>query len=1029
MEAVRLVIASPSDLRPERELLAETIIPDLNKTVARAKGIVLEDYRWETDTTPGFHPQGWQGKIDQQLRITDAHFLVVMFWKRFGSPIQGGSEAGTEHELRIAFEAWLQSKTFPRILVYFKEEPFYAASVEEAEQFARVRRFRDQFREGGPYELGSYATFSDKLDFERKIRLHLTQEVLPWAEPRKGKDFDDALYRRMACVTEQWRPAGPAPPGRPIHVTLEEMYQEIRLSRTSTDEGVPFTPEEIASQPGTRFVLEGPAGCGKTTWLRRTFERLLRDAPDRFPIFLELRALAAHTHLAVESLIHRAFEDRGYPTDGLADALTSIDAPAPVLLVDGWDELDADGDRFRENLFAYLEKHTQASAIVTTRPTADSKPSTYQHFTRRFFQPLNKEEQKQFARRFWEKYFGTESDWERGYQGFVDAWSRSEEIQDLGGNPMQLSMMLVISRHESLPDRRHRLYDVCVNHLLSRRDKAGPGEWRPDDEFERRRAVAALASGLQSHRNKDSKESGIVCLPSEVEALLPPVILRRGEFVRWLANRTGLLRDRSDGKLQFAHLSYQDHAAARHFLFDQTPPAEIALRTDKGWWWESLRLWAGLAHDEQPKTLAEGLPGLHSSLRGCIFADGAGSAAAFEEWLAAYIRECEEGLPINWEYCAATWKSSRQEARRSAVSLAVDAATSEETGWFAWLRLNEWKQAAFDASPPLSKSLTPILLAQNEPRNQAAFALGRVWSFANPLWPADHGDARLLNAWPCRRRVIGAFLQLMAAIGFSDDELRCAASSALRNSLVQDDWERDTARAVAAALTSTRRWAWGPEAARNMGRDWARYLARYLPRGWTSSLVEALSRGVGGHLGLYLPKLWNTHWARNWTRYLAQNKLTTLAGELASDWGLVDSPAPRVDQLAVALFCGSNVATVRTVLAEQAKYRRGAVALIGVACQQSLAGTPGPLPIDNEIQEPLWPALARHLSRQSTEEDRQLLNHLACHPKERNRAFGWGLKYTVGGTIRHLDGREVPFDKLVPGLSYLDEMELEIDFD
>jgi hypothetical protein len=180
METVRIVIGSPSDLQPERRLLAEIIIPDLNKAVARMKGLVLEDYRWETDTTPGFHPQGWQGKIDQQLRITDAHFLVVMFWKCFGSAIQGDVEAGTEHELRIAFEAWLQSRTFPRIFVYFKEQPFYPASVEEAEQFVRVRRFRDQFRKGGPYELGSYDTFLDTNDFERKIRHHLTLQVIQW---------------------------------------------------------------------------------------------------------------------------------------------------------------------------------------------------------------------------------------------------------------------------------------------------------------------------------------------------------------------------------------------------------------------------------------------------------------------------------------------------------------------------------------------------------------------------------------------------------------------------------------------------------------------------------------------------------------------------------------------------------------------------------------------------------------------------------------------------------------------------------
>jgi hypothetical protein len=998
-----VLLIAPDDTSTEAAFVEE-VARDI-RALASKHGWRVDVHRWPHDSSPGALEQSWQGSLAR------AKVVVGVFWAQdawHGSVSERISQLTATPDRDL----WL----------YFCTADVARNLTAQAPKIISLQTYHQAL---GPREYTDPRAF--RRQFQRDLETRLMEGASP--EPRKEKGFDDALYRRMARATEQWRPAGPVPPGRSVPVTLEEMYQEVRLSRSSTDEGTPLTPEEIAGQLGTRLVLEGPAGCGKTTWLRWTFERLLRDALDRFPIFLELRALSAHTQLAVESLIHRAFEDRGYPTDGLARALTSPDLPAPVLLVDGWDELGSDGDRFRENLFAYLEKHRQVSAIVTTRPTADSKPSTYQQFTQRFFQPLNKEEQKQFARRLWQKYFGNESDWERGYQAFVDAWSRSEEIQDLGANPMQLSMMLVISRYESLPDRRHRLYEVCVNQLLSWREKVGPDEWRPDDKFERRRAVAALASGMQSRRNKDSKESGIVCLPSEVEALLPPEIRQRGDFLRWLTRGAGLLRDRSDGKLQFSHLSYQDHAAARHFLFDQTPPAQIALHTDQGWWWESLRLWAGLAHDEQPEALAEVLPGLHSSLRGCIFADGAGSAAAFEEWLAAYIRECAEGLPVNWEYCAATWKSSRQEARKSAVGRAVDAAATEETGWFAWLRLNEWKLAAFDVSPPLSKSLTPILLRQHEPRNQAAFALGRVWSFANPFWPVDHVDARLLNAWPCRRRVISTFLQLMAAIGFSDDELRRAASAALRNSLVKDDWERDTARAAAVALTSTRPWSWGPEAARNMGRDWARYLARYIPRSWTSSLVEALGRGVGGHVGRYMPKWWDSHWARNWTRYLVQNRVTSLAGELASDWGLVDSPAQRVDQLAVALFCGSNVATVRTVLAEHAKHRRGGLALIGVACQQSLAGTPGPLPIDNEIQEPLWPALARHLSRQSTEEDRQLLNHLARHPKERTRAFGWGLKYTVGGTIRHLDGREVPFDKLLPGLPYLDEMEPEVDVD
>jgi hypothetical protein len=99
----------------------------------------------------------------------------------------------------------------------------------------------------------------------------------------------------------------------------------------------------------------------------------------------------------------------------------------------------------------------------------------------------------------------------------------------------------------------------------------------------------------------------------------------------------------------------------------------------------------------------------------------------------------------------------------------------------------------------------------------------------------------------------------------------------------------------------------------------------------------------------------------------------------------------------VALLAGSNVATVRTVLAQQAQFRRGAVMLVGVAGQQSLSETPAPLPVDTQIDEPLWPALAA-TSRASPLRRIASCSTTSRHPRERKKALGWGLEFTVGGT-------------------------------
>lgn len=86
--------------------------------------------------------------------------------------------------------------------------------------------------------------------------------------------------------------------------------------------------------------------------------------------------------------------------------------------------------------------------------------------------------------------------------------------------------------------------------------------------------------------------------------------------------------------------------------------------------------------------------------------------------------------------------------------------------------------------------------------------------------------------------------------------------------------------------------------------------------------------------------------------------------------------------------------------------------------------------------DPLWPALARHLVRASTPEDRALLIDLAQHPEKREPPLQWALQFIVRGDVMMDDGSILTLDEIykdagLEPLPYLEDMppELEVDWD
>lgn len=166
---LRILVASPSDVQPERDVL-RSVIDEVNRVVAADSGLYLVLSRWETDTHPGFHPEGPQGLIDPILKITDCDLFLGIFWKRFGTPTADG-KTGTEHEFSLAYVAW-KEKGSPQIFVYFNEKPYTPKSKAEADQWGQVIDFRDRF----PKE-GLWWPYKGKAQFEKLVRNHLANYI------------------------------------------------------------------------------------------------------------------------------------------------------------------------------------------------------------------------------------------------------------------------------------------------------------------------------------------------------------------------------------------------------------------------------------------------------------------------------------------------------------------------------------------------------------------------------------------------------------------------------------------------------------------------------------------------------------------------------------------------------------------------------------------------------------------------------------------------------------------------------------
>lgn len=170
---VRIFVASPNDVKPEREILEE-IVKELNDTWSALLGIYLHLIKWETHTYPSFGSDP-QAIINEQLG-DDYEIFIGILWTHFGTSTPR-AESGTVEEFKRAYDRYKADPDSIRVMFYFKDQPIPPSKI-DPDQLACVKKFRDSLGKLG----GLYWTFENLEGFTKYLRMHLSRQFQYWKD-------------------------------------------------------------------------------------------------------------------------------------------------------------------------------------------------------------------------------------------------------------------------------------------------------------------------------------------------------------------------------------------------------------------------------------------------------------------------------------------------------------------------------------------------------------------------------------------------------------------------------------------------------------------------------------------------------------------------------------------------------------------------------------------------------------------------------------------------------------------------------
>jgi len=332
---VRIFVASPGDVKEEREHLA-SVIDDLGRSVVvQERKLRLELSRWEKDALPGFDLKGPQGLVDAILHPADCDVFIGIFGRRFGTPVQDAA-SGSEHEFRLAYGRWRKERR-PWIMVYFDQAHHGPQSAEAKAQAELVASFQQAF----PGE-GLWWPYDGPADFKELVREHLTRLI------------------GLRCPLPQTPSLPAAPPDQRRDGMGPELSSYVERPALEA-QIVALLGTEVAGSPRL-ITLHGSGGMGKTRLARACGGRLATSFRDGV-FFVSLDGIGR----SVEAVAEAVASQLGIKgTAGLRQELLSyLRSRRLLLILDNYESVA--GERVAVYLAKVLSAAAEVRLLVTGR--------------------------------------------------------------------------------------------------------------------------------------------------------------------------------------------------------------------------------------------------------------------------------------------------------------------------------------------------------------------------------------------------------------------------------------------------------------------------------------------------------------------------------------------------------------------------------------------------------------------------------------------------------------------------------------
>ncbi|MGY0232469.1 NACHT domain-containing protein [Longispora urticae] len=338
---------------------------------------------------------------------------------------------------------------------------------------------------------------------------------------------------------------------------------------------------EAALAASNRLFIRGQAGIGKTTllhWIavqsaRNSFPESMAGWRDTVPFFVPLRRYAgrdlpAPDQFLAETGTHIAAE---MPPGWVQQQLRSGRA---IVLIDGVDEV-AENRRAaaRDWLSQLVAAFPLARYVVTSRPAAVSENwLARDDFDTAELEPMTPEDVKVFVHRWHEAMrdgCGSEDDRKTltGYESeLFTALAGRAHLRRLSGYPLLCALLCALhrDRRAQLPASRMELYDVALQMLLERRDTER--HITGDITLARTQKTLLLQELAYWLIRNGWSDAGFEEAADRIARRLdgmPQVGATAPEVLRHLLERSGLLQEPVDGRVDFVHRTFQEYLAAQ----------------------------------------------------------------------------------------------------------------------------------------------------------------------------------------------------------------------------------------------------------------------------------------------------------------------------------------------------------------------------------------------------------------------------------------------------------------------------------